>query len=184
MQCRMRFQRRCSKCNLTSHEDQEHLLLHVSLMSQGATELVSAFAKSIVSVREQRCVKCESQQDRRHSIRLHCFLHLPKYLFFHIKRFYADTELNRLRRNDAVIDVPVDLTIKLQHSHITYKLCAVVCQQGSLEAGHYYSYIAPQVPEAPWLRCDDSNVTNTPWADVSADIKTKAYLVLFVQESQ
>lgn len=43
-----------------------------------------------------------------------------------------------------------------------YKLLAILVHRGSLNYGHYYSFIRPDIESDIWLQFNDSNVIQVP----------------------
>lgn len=92
----------------------------------------------------------------------------PKTLIIKIKRYYNSRVNNHLSKNNTMIQYPKILDIKkylCSESNSMYELYAIINHTGSLDSGHYYSYVKTINHEtsqftSEWVGCNDTNVQN------------------------
>ena len=149
---------------------------------------------------------CEKCKEHRTSTKKLSIKKPPKILAVHLKRFDAVSQ----RKVHAKVTFPLDhfdvgpymeslgsgiggVTEKKQQSHaglaagqlsasVLYDLVGVVVHKGSLNSGHYISYVQqPQDNGAPskWLRCDDETITAVGDTEVRA---AEGYILFYLQQ--
>jgi hypothetical protein len=150
------------------------------------SECVEFSSKAEILADDNRwnCPECKELRVAEKRILLHF---TPKYLIFHLKRFKS---LGRGKRekNPQLIEYPLDLldltnftqgitpNLLVQgYKQPIYELFGVVCHEGTLENGHYYSFCRTE--KNRWSKFDDSKVTETvPEREVSSK---HAYILFY-----
>uniref|UniRef100_A0A0K0FUK1 Ubiquitin carboxyl-terminal hydrolase n=1 Tax=Strongyloides venezuelensis TaxID=75913 RepID=A0A0K0FUK1_STRVS len=124
-----------------------------------------------------KCPKCDVI---RKSTKTQRIWELPEILVIHKKRFayvngccdknnvYVDFDINDFNVSSFVHEQNVN------NVKCLYDLYAVVNHMGTLNSGHYTSYVRSG---DQWLECDDDTVT--PMSDTNHDIKTKTAFMLY-----
>ena len=146
---------------------QESSSLTSSLLWQVPADqnMQEAFRKSLQSEElvDHDCILCESKQSATLD---HQVVSANEFIVLHMKRF------NQLRANHVVKDKTVvecknDLVVEcgVDHDvsfHQTYRLCATVNHSGTLQAGHYTSFVKDRAGLIDtWSLCNDKAVTNS-----------------------
>ncbi|EDR26733.1 ubiquitin specific protease, putative [Entamoeba dispar SAW760] len=111
------------------------------------------------------CEKCQKKVD---AIRRTCIKTPPNTLILHLKRFEFDYEtLQRIKINDRY-EFPRELDLypyciehinhpekKDENGEYKFKLVGVLVHLGTLDSGHYYSYIKDQETGDEWFSFND-----------------------------
>jgi ubiquitin carboxyl-terminal hydrolase 22/27/51 len=151
-----------------------------------------------------KCAKCGSMQQSRKQMSIE---RPPVVLALQIKRFQRTMKTNRKMTSSKVetrVTFPAELDISSYlsatiingppakkenanykppaHSPLsfTYDLFSVVNHQGSLDNGHYTSYVLQQLSQGQteWIKCDDATLTRVPASEV---FSSQAYLLFYIK---
>eukprot|EP00569_Conticribra_weissflogii_P001935 CAMPEP_0171352142 /NCGR_PEP_ID=MMETSP0878-20121228/40759_1 /TAXON_ID=67004 /ORGANISM="Thalassiosira weissflogii, Strain CCMP1336" /LENGTH=728 /DNA_ID=CAMNT_0011857641 /DNA_START=101 /DNA_END=2287 /DNA_ORIENTATION=- len=102
---------------------------------------------------------------------------LPSLLQLHLKRFKYDWETGETSKINDCCTFPLELDLsdiaeaddRINTSDAIYDLQSIVIHQGEYGAGHYYSYIRPDIRTNDWFRFDDQIVTPVDYSEVVSD---------------
>lgn len=141
---------------------------------------------------------CENCQERRDSVKQMSISRLPLVLCLHIKRFAHSSVRNMSRKIDRYLHFPfsLDMNPYLSSSVVRnrfgnrifafdgdesdisseFEIFAVVSHSGTLESGHYVTYLRL---ENRWYKCDDAWITEV---DVGTVIASQCYMMFYVQK--
>ncbi|KAL5558255.1 hypothetical protein UlMin_034466 [Ulmus minor] len=142
---------------------------------------------------------CEKCQERRDSSKQLSIRRLPLVLCLHIKRFEHSIIRKMSRKIDSYLHFPfsLDMTPYLSSSIVRnrfgnrifacegdesdvsteFEIFALVTHSGSLESGHYVSYLRLR---NQWYKCDDAWVTEVDEGIVRA---AQCYMIFYVQKT-
>lgn len=103
---------------------------------------------------------------------------LPPILQFHLKRFNYDWETDRTTKLNKRFEFPNDLDLssvcsdvgETEKDLVQYDLQSVVVHVGEYSAGHYYSYVRPDMNSDSWYRFNDDIVEKVPFQAVMDDV--------------
>ncbi|KAB1265986.1 Ubiquitin carboxyl-terminal hydrolase 22 [Camelus dromedarius] len=136
-----------------------------------------------------KCSGCHSYQESTKQLTMK---KLPIVACFHLKRFEHSAKLRRKITTYVSFPLELDMTpfmasskesrMNGQHQPPTdgfsndnkYSLFAVVNHQGTLESGHYTSFIRQHKDQ--WFKCDDAIITKAGIADV---LDSEGYLLFY-----
>ncbi|KAJ1396295.1 Zinc finger, UBP-type [Sesbania bispinosa] len=142
---------------------------------------------------------CQNCQERQNSLKQMSIKKLPLVLSFHVKRFEHSYVKKWSRKIDRYLHFPfsLDMTPYLSSSILRarygnrifafggeesdtfseFEIFAVVTHSGTLESGHYVSYVRLR---KQWYRCDDAWITEVDEATVRA---SQCYMIFYVQKT-
>uniref|UniRef100_A0A0K0EBQ3 Ubiquitin carboxyl-terminal hydrolase n=1 Tax=Strongyloides stercoralis TaxID=6248 RepID=A0A0K0EBQ3_STRER len=171
----------CSVCDYQSVTFEDSVQISVELPIQMQSTRLSECLSNHFSVEilndGWRCPKCDVI---RKSTKTQRIWELPEILVIHKKRFayvsgccdknnvFVDFDINDFNVSSFVHEKNVENVRAL------YDLYAVVNHMGSLNSGHYTSYVRSG---SQWFECDDDNVKNV--VDKDHEIKTKTAFMLY-----
>jgi len=146
-------------------------------------------AEQLESSEKFMCTKCNSNQE---CIKQLSIQHLPNVICFHLKRFEYKSGV-KSKKIDNYIQFPdlldmsqyltdnLNLKIRIKDKE-KYILFAVVNHIGSMETGHYTSFVKYRDLSTTgtyiWIKCDDSSLTKIQTETV---MNSKAYLLFYVR---
>jgi ubiquitin carboxyl-terminal hydrolase 22/27/51 len=134
------------------------------------------------------CDKCQTKQESTKQL---TFRSLPIVLCFHLKRFeHGYVEKKKVKQASQKIDDFIEFPMELdmtpytsnynegkQNTKQMYSLFSVVQHVGSMESGHYTSYVKHN---GQWFLCDDSTV----YIATEDDVKScQAYILFYVRNT-
>eukprot|EP00606_Chrysophyceae_sp_TOSAG23-5_P000787 GSChrysophyteH2.ASY1.ANO1.1574.1 assembled CDS len=160
------------------------------------TDSLNDFTKKELLSAPIFCTKCEKNQA---SSKTFTIAKAPEVLVIHLKRFDSVSQrkvhtkvhfdvggLDMETNKEAAVLPPTDLAVGQKSSpvpSVMYDLHGVVTHKGSLNSGHYISFILSGTePDAnghqwnQWLRCDDETVTPVGYNAVA---DTEAYILFY-----
>ena len=88
----------------------------------------------------------------------------PAVLQLHLNRFECVSESSQLRKINDYFEFPkvLELSSYLKEenisSHLYYDLYCVFVHSGDINAGHYYSFVKPELKDT-WIKVKDGNIT-------------------------
>ena len=102
---------------------------------------------------------------------------LPSLLQLHLKRFQYDYQYDTMSKINSRFAFPAELDLgevcagltEQEEAGAVYDLQSIVVHIGEYGAGHYYSYVRPDIREDVWYRFDDDRVTEVSFQDVVKD---------------
>ena len=103
---------------------------------------------------------------------------LPSLLQLHLKRFQYDYQYDTMSKINSRFAFPAELDLgevcaggltEREEAGAVYDLQSIVVHIGEYGAGHYYSYVRPDIREDVWYRFDDDRVTEVSFQDVVKD---------------
>jgi len=128
-----------------------------------------------------KCEQCGNREDNRMEKKI---LSKPKTLIIKIKRYASSTIGNRLVKVNKMIHYPEELDIQ---NHLcsdkinNYELYGIINHTGSLNGGHYFSYVKSINSKGEftdqWVSCNDSSVRNISKED--AMTSNNAYMLYY-----
>jgi ubiquitin carboxyl-terminal hydrolase 7 len=103
---------------------------------------------------------------------------LPPILQFHLKRFHYDWQTDKTTKLNKRFLFPDDLDIsslcsdldQAEENLAQYVLQSVVVHVGEYGAGHYYSYVRPDIESESWYRFNDDIVEKVSFQTVMDDV--------------
>lgn len=125
-----------------------------------------------------RCLTCSSEGGGKlvDAMKRTCLVEIPDHLTLCLKRFTMETMLGVEGKVNDRFEFPAEIDMsKYTHRHLetssepteadVFELTGVIVHYGSLEYGHYWSYV--RLPDqhgggAAWVRLEDSAVTSCP----------------------
>ena len=137
----------------------------VSITVQNQNNLKTSL-EEYIKFQELDGVICDDCKQKVKVKKRDLFGKLPKTLMFHLKRFEMDnngnlTKLNSRFEFPLILDMAPylkennDLSEEKRGSKVEYRLTGIIMHLGTLQSGHYYSYI---FYEKNWYEFNDSNV--------------------------
>ncbi|KAI5393723.1 hypothetical protein KIW84_060730 [Lathyrus oleraceus] len=142
---------------------------------------------------------CQNCQERQNSLKQMSIRKLPLVLTLHVKRFEHSFVKKLSRKIDRYLQFPfsLDMTPYLSSSILRarygnrifnfggdesetfskFEIFAVVTHSGTLESGHYVSFVRLK---KQWYRCDDAWITEVDEAIVRA---SQCYMIFYVQKT-
>ena len=142
---------------------------------------------------------CQNCKERQDSLKQMSIGKLPLVLSLHVKRFEHSFVKRSSRKIDQYLHFPfsLDMTPYLSSSILRarhgnriftfggnesdmfskYEIFAVVTHSGTLESGHYVSFVRLR---RRWYRCDDAWITEVDEATVRA---SQCYMIFYVQKT-
>jgi len=83
----------------------------------------------------------------------------PNNLIISLK-YYTNKNIKKYINIECpfILDIKKYMNNALVHNNTKYKLCAINCQSGGTESGHYYSY-CKNFYNNIWYTCNDSDIT-------------------------
>ncbi len=125
------------------------------------------------------CDKCKNKA--RNTI-TRSILTLPNVLIISLKRFAYDQRTHRMRKVNNLVGYPMTLDISkynpitpLDAKPATYRLISTVNHSGTLDFGHYYSYIKS---DDHWYLANDTRMSNI---DESHVLNNPSAYILFYE---
>ncbi|XP_039216460.1 ubiquitin carboxyl-terminal hydrolase 22 isoform X2 [Crotalus tigris] len=115
-----------------------------------------------------KCSGCHSYQESTKQLTMK---KLPIVACFHLKRFEHSAKLRRKITTYVSFPLELDMTPFMASR---YSLFAVVNHQGTLESGHYTSFIRQHRDQ--WFKCDDAIITKASIKDV---LDSEGYLLFY-----
>eukprot|EP00064_Thunnus_orientalis_P000211 superscaffoldBa00000009_g211 len=115
-----------------------------------------------------KCGGCHSYQESTKQLTMK---KLPIVACFHLKRFEHSAKLRRKITTYVSFPLELDMTPFMASR---YSLFAVVNHQGTLESGHYTSFIRQHKDQ--WFKCDDAIITKASIKDV---LDSEGYLLFY-----
>jgi len=111
---------------------------------------------------DYECEKCENVKNNKMEKKI---MNIPKTLIMKIKKYYNID--NRMIKNNQAIKYPPILDIQpyiIGNESVKYELYAIINHVGSMNSGHYYSYVKKYNTKTntffnQWNCCNDSNVS-------------------------
>ncbi|XP_045566025.1 ubiquitin carboxyl-terminal hydrolase 22 isoform X2 [Salmo salar] len=162
-------------------------------LSQGATTLTDCLRRftrpeHLGSGAKIKCSGCHSYQESTKQLTMK---KLPIVACFHLKRFEHSAKLRRKIITYVSFPLELDMTpfmasskenrINGQYQQSVdvfndnkYSLFAVVNHQGTLESGHYTTFIRQHMDQ--WFKCDDAIITKASNKDV---LDSEGYLLFY-----
>ncbi|XP_055387580.1 ubiquitin carboxyl-terminal hydrolase 8 isoform X2 [Condylostylus longicornis] len=133
---------------------------------------------------------CPGCKQKRDAIKKLSISKLPPVLVIHLKRFYADTDLNgnTYKKKQNYVSFPLenlDMTPHLARSELVssysklYNLYGVSNHYGSMESGHYTAFCKSSVFNK-WFKFDDQVVSQLDSSDV---VSSAAYILFYTNFS-
>ncbi|WJX16215.1 Ubiquitin C-terminal hydrolase 22 [Trifolium repens] len=141
---------------------------------------------------------CQKCQERQNSLKQMSITKLPLVLTLHVKRFEHSFVKKLSRKIDRYLQFPfsLDMTPYLSSSILRarygnrifnfgnesdtfskFEIFAVVTHSGTLESGHYVSFVRLR---KQWYRCDDAWITEVDEATVRA---SQCYMIFYAQKT-
>ncbi|XP_057775808.1 ubiquitin carboxyl-terminal hydrolase 20-like isoform X2 [Salvia miltiorrhiza] len=122
---------------------------------------------------DYRCEKCGTNGKKTtHSIQLD---QLPRILTFHLKRVHGQQKIT------GKLTLPLELNLAeftvTQNVKCVYNLYAFVVHKGTVESGHYYSYI--RVSATDWYKFNDERIKRV---DVDRVRVQEPYIIFYAKE--
>jgi ubiquitin carboxyl-terminal hydrolase 22/27/51 len=166
---------KCLGCNQSSFYKQAEFVLKIEIPDskekRPLTDCLSDFcAEQKLEGHEQyQCKNCISKQDALTCIK---FNELSPLLIIQLKRFEFDKKegksskkLTEVTFNPDALDMTPYLFSELEHEEVkqvdknNYELVGVVLHRGTLEFGHYISFVRYPHENSQWIKCNDNKVT-------------------------
>lgn len=138
----MRLNFECAVCKNETKDSiyEEFRVLTVRIKKNIAAGVKDYFKISLI---DKDCTFCGSKNK---TVRKVYVEQAPNFLIVHIARFTPSKE-----KDSRKIEIDKSLTLKDK----SYEICAVLCHSGSLNNGHYVSYVKTS---SGWICCDDSSI--------------------------
>ena len=149
----------CSKCDYSArnHDPIQIVTLHMKPNFKTIYDMLSHYTSVEIldSNNSWKCDKCKSNVNPEKKI---VFWNLSDVLIIQIKRYDSN-----LRKIDTHISFPTILNMdkfcmNYNEQSMTYKLCSMSVQSGSLNGGHYYSILKRN---NKWYIFNDSHIKET-----------------------
>ena len=107
-----------------------------------------------------KCDKCNKTYTSEKIIKHWKF---PPILIICLKRFNYNKKLNRMTKNNTLVDIPMDLDLTefalSNDSFLKYKLTGVALHFGNIYGGHYSSLVRKNINnDNEWILIDDLNI--------------------------
>jgi len=140
------------------------------------------------------CSRCASREPATKRMSM---AELPLVVCFHLKRF--EHELQALKI-DAVVRFPETLDMRpylaeslhadadsggagaggaaAADDSYTYSLFAVINHHGTMQQGHYTSYVRLAQPGEQWFQCDDETISMATSAEV---LSSEGYMLFYIK---
>ena len=109
---------------------------------------------------DYKCENCKNVKNNKIEKKI---MNIPKTLIMKIKKYYNID--NRMIKNNQAIKYPPILDIQtyiIGNESVKYELYAIINHVGSINSGHYYSYVKKYNTKTntffnQWNCCNDSN---------------------------
>jgi len=129
-----------------------------------------------------KCEKCENIENNLIEKKI---LSEPKTLIIKLKRYSTNYIRNRIEKITKMIEYPNILNINNYYCGndlLKYKLYAIINHTGTMNGGHYYSYIKTLKDDNTtfndqWICCNDSQVSNI--SEEEAMNSQNAYILFY-----
>lgn len=125
---------------------------------------------------------CDKCKNKAHNTITRSILTLPNVLIISLKRFAYDQRTHRMRKVNNLVGYPMTLDISkynpitpLDAKPATYRLISTVNHSGTLDFGHYYSYIKS---DDHWYLANDTRMSNV---DESHVLNNPSAYILFYE---
>lgn len=184
----------CYKCKNKSYDVCPSDIMCVSIPTSNADINIYDCIHEMFKVEliDYKCEKCQNTINNRIEKKL---LSKPKTIIIKIKRYVNDNFMNRLIKVNNMIPYPEIMNLK---SYIcgegphNYELYGVINHTGTMQGGHYYSFIKKPLDHnirknnsvshtssfnKQWICCNDSQVTNI--TDIEALSSQYAYILFY-----
>jgi len=170
----------CPKCQYSTqnHDPIQVISLHMKPKFETLYDLLNDYTdlEILDSDNQWKCDKCLEKVNPEKKI---VFWNLSDYLIIQIKRYDSN-----LRKIDKYIEFPTLLKMNrfcmnYQEENMTYRLCSMSIQQGSLNGGHYYAICNTSInlnDQTGWKVFNDTNVSDISFDDV---MKQKPYCLFY-----
>ena len=184
----------CSKCKHKSDKVEPHNTLCLSIPDTLSNETSNESS----NINLYDCLnemfkidnsdyKCEKCDNRENNLKEEKILSEPKTLIINLKR-YGSISRNRTERINKMIKYPSILNMQNYYCGDEelnkYKLYAIINHTGTMNSGHYYSYIKTLQDDdktfnEQWICCNDSRVSNI--TEEEAMNSQNAYILFYTK---
>lgn len=125
--------------------------------------------------------KCDVCNESKKSEKIIRHWKFPPILIVCLKRFYFDKKLNRMTKNNTLIDIPYELDLKdytmSNKCKTKYKLQSVGLHFGNIYGGHYSSIVRKDKNnDDEWLLIDDLKINRIKKKDINFNF---AYMLFY-----
>lgn len=170
----------CSKCKLKTHDVCPSDIICVAIPPDLHKVTIHDCLDEMFNVKpiDYKCESetCKNTKDNRIEKKI---LSKPKTFIITIKRY---SQVNgRLLKNNKMVYYPEILNMQnylCSEGSYKYVLYAIINHTGSLNSGHYYSYVRPQLTNNQWLCCNDANVSIIQEDEVFSS--QNAYMLFYI----
>ncbi|MGY8822248.1 MAG: reverse transcriptase domain-containing protein [Pseudomonadales bacterium] len=177
--CSMLNYTRCIFCGVKHDlEDESFLILPLPV-----TFSIQESIKKLINpeiMKDGNKLLCRSCNSKTGSVKYSHFKYLPTYLIFQLNRFkFVNNKASRSFQHVSCQDnislcSKVDESITFNHQ---YSLAATINHSGTLESGHYTSYV---LKSGKWFHCNDRNTTLIEPQSINM---TNTYVLFYKKEN-
>lgn len=156
----------CSKCKHKTHSIYPNNIICLSIPSIPVVTLYDCLSDMFkIDNIDYKCEKCDNTEDNLKEQKL---LSEPKTLIFKLIRYTNIPNSNRFVKINKMIQYPKVLDMQNyfcgNDTLNKYKLYAIINHTGTMNSGHYYSYIKTLQDDNKtfndqWICCNDEHVT-------------------------
>ena len=180
----------CGNCNHIHHNNEFFNILDLELPKQEDPKIPiniydciqkhtsTEFLNYNIDDDKWVCNVCNESEKSEKIIRHWKF---PPILIVCLKRFYFDKNLNRMTKNNSLVDIPYELDLKdyamSNKCKTKYKLQSVGLHFGNIYGGHYSSLVRKDKnKDNEWLLIDDLTINTIKKKDINFNF---AYMLFY-----
>ena len=132
-----------------------------------------------------KCDACEQRVEN--NILSKKILNTPKSFIVFLKRFNFNMKTMSMTKNHNMVLYPPILNISkyliAKDDVASYKLKSVICHNGCMNYGHYYSYNCKTISGVErWFKCNDEHIGEVPIESVENVVISKQAYMLFYEK--
>jgi ubiquitin C-terminal hydrolase len=132
-----------------------------------------------------KCDECEERVEN--NILSKKILTTPKSFIIFLKRFNFNMKTMSMTKNHNMVMYPPILNISkyliAKDEVANYKLKSVICHNGCMSYGHYYSYNCKSIDgNDRWFKCNDENINEIPIENFENVVISKQAYMLFYEK--
>ena len=165
----------CNRCCQTNLKEETSLILQLAA-DKSIQSAINSFLRP-EELSEGNLYFCELCNSYEGASLEHHFSSVGSYLIVQLKRFLNDRD--RLFKDIQLVECVSLLSLPIVDANVTahkkFKLIGTINHTGTLQRGHYTSFIRPSGVQS-WLHCNDAAVLGTKEAKVNS---TTSYLFFY-----
>jgi ubiquitin C-terminal hydrolase len=169
----------CPECKHVKDRYETANMVQISLPSDDSSATLQQLINNIRNPEHlvdalSTCDNCNQQIHYWHELRYVC---LPKYVFFHIKRFiYPHKKLNKVEIQEGDTVSMSAATVGYEQHFAEYRVRGAVIHMGNMDNGHYISIWKTRSDQ--WILFDDDKIRRIPDELARLMISDNGYIIV------